>query len=228
MDTRSDLDALEFSSKVLRKPLLNTSTVAKKPARKSTLRKYMHAAHNVDLTLLKAEYGIGARMDGTADSVVQHTRKQARIGNSSSTDDSQTNSDSSLEHPREHALDDNGDPVDDLDSDERMEKGVLRERFFANLRIKTSATSNNTLSLLPVLSGKTYLDSLVSQPQKHGSEICRLNDTYCRYFPQWLFELEQGFNIVLYGYGSKRELIDAVKFESDASLLAGLWRTILV
>ena len=71
---------------------------------------------------------------------------------------------------------------------------------------KTSCkTSDHTLAELPYLP-----PSMIRQAdtRKHEKEIdAQNNDLAVHLFPQWRFELQQGFNLCLYGYGSKRDLL---------------------
>lgn len=81
------------------------------------------------------------------------------------------------------------------------------ERYFESLQCK-SKTSNNTLSNLPVLEPHEFRDLLAQAPKKHEKEIKTLAYMHEQYFPQWYFELTYGFNLLCYGYGSKRELLN--------------------
>ncbi|KAJ2842393.1 Origin recognition complex subunit 2, partial [Coemansia brasiliensis] len=66
------------------------------------------------------------------------------------------------------------------------------------LPLQTQAESRALLSKVPV---------------KHKSELALLESLHRRQFRQWYFELSSGFNIVFYGYGSKRRLINAFASE---------------
>jgi origin recognition complex subunit 2 len=70
-----------------------------------------------------------------------------------------------------------------------------------------SRTSNNTLSTLPVLDHSEYIDIIEHLPLKHKTERNILTQLHQRQFPQWYFELMSGFNLIFYGYGSKRRLL---------------------
>ncbi|CAG8613568.1 3363_t:CDS:1 [Paraglomus brasilianum] len=70
-----------------------------------------------------------------------------------------------------------------------------------------SHTSNNTLSSLPILDQTEYIDIVKSVQIKHKAERNLLVQLHQRQFPQWYFELTNGFNLVFYGYGSKRQLL---------------------
>ena len=80
-------------------------------------------------------------------------------------------------------------------------------RFFKDLHASKSSTSNNTLSKLPALDPKEFVNALSRVAGKHTAEKDRLNALHRQRFPQWVAELNAGFNILLYGFGSKRELL---------------------
>ncbi|KAG0327953.1 Origin recognition complex subunit 2 [Podila humilis] len=80
------------------------------------------------------------------------------------------------------------------------------ERYFQDLYQK-SRTSNNTLSKLPTLDHGDFVQALKRAPVKHASEMEMLTLLYEEQFPQWYFELVSGFNLLIYGYGSKRQLL---------------------
>ncbi|CAO3647246.1 unnamed protein product [Cunninghamella blakesleeana] len=105
------------------------------------------------------------------------------------------------------------DDDDDDDDDEISKKSSLLdensgyERYFQDLH-GTSKTSNNTLSKLPLLEPHEFQTILNSAPVKHEKEINTLVSHHEQHFPQWYFELQSGFNLLFYGYGSKRNLIN--------------------
>ncbi|KAI9805203.1 MAG: hypothetical protein M1825_001039 [Sarcosagium campestre] len=80
------------------------------------------------------------------------------------------------------------------------------ERYFYQNRPAGSKTSSNTLSGVAVLSHAEYFAKISAHKDPHASSQARLIDLHTRSFPQWHFELSEGFNICLYGWGSKRAL----------------------
>ncbi|KAF9584896.1 Origin recognition complex subunit 2 [Lunasporangiospora selenospora] len=94
------------------------------------------------------------------------------------------------------------------------------ERYFQDLHQK-SRTSNNTLSKLPTLEHADFIRALKGAPVKHTKEIEMLSLLYEEQFPQWYFELISGFNLLFYGYGSKRQLLThfATTVLTDAPLI---------
>ncbi|KAF9185857.1 Origin recognition complex subunit 2 [Haplosporangium sp. Z 767] len=136
--------------------------------------------------------------------------------------DSDHESESDAEHDRKP-----GSDLEDMAHDandpqksffEQDEMGA--ERYFQDLYQK-SKTSNNTLSKLPTLEHTDFIKAIKQAPAKHSREMEMLTLLYEEQFPQWYFELLSGFNILIYGYGSKRVLLTkfATTVLSDAPLI---------
>ncbi|KAJ2380371.1 Origin recognition complex subunit 2 [Coemansia sp. RSA 2611] len=103
--------------------------------------------------------------------------------------------------------------------DDFTHSGPAYERYFENLHsTKSQKTSDNTLSKLPPQTQAESRAILSKVPTKHKSELALLESLHRRQFRQWYFELTSGFNIVFYGYGSKRRLMNifAAELGSDA------------
>lgn len=94
------------------------------------------------------------------------------------------------------------------------------ERYFQDLYQK-SKTSNNTLSKLPTLEHADFIQAIKRAPAKHAPEIEMLRLLYEEQFSQWFFEIVSGFNLLFYGYGSKRQLLTqfATTMLTDAPLI---------
>ncbi|KAL4981136.1 origin recognition complex subunit 2-domain-containing protein [Aspergillus desertorum] len=80
------------------------------------------------------------------------------------------------------------------------------ERYFFQNRAGPPRTSNNNLNKVNLLTHEEYFDKHAHYQDPCKRETGFLNDLHHRSFPQWIFEFSQGFNICLYGYGSKRRL----------------------
>lgn len=80
------------------------------------------------------------------------------------------------------------------------------ERYFQDLHT-SNKTSNNTLSKLPILDPQQFKEKLSQAPKKHAKDIEILHTLHERQFPQWQFELLSHYNLLFYGYGSKRKLL---------------------
>jgi origin recognition complex subunit 2 len=81
------------------------------------------------------------------------------------------------------------------------------ELYFAQNRPGTSKTSGNNLSSLQLLTHEEYFSILHEYKDPHSEDIEFLQSWHAESFPQWTFELSQGFSTCLYGYGSKRPLL---------------------
>ena len=82
------------------------------------------------------------------------------------------------------------------------------EQYFFQNRAGGIKTSNNTLSSLSLLSHEEYFTHIKNYIDPHEPERAFLQDLHTRSFGQWRFELAENFNICLYGWGSKRHLIN--------------------
>ncbi|KAI2466079.1 ORC2-domain-containing protein [Annulohypoxylon bovei var. microspora] len=81
------------------------------------------------------------------------------------------------------------------------------ELYFAQNRPGASKTSNNNLASLKLLTHDEYFSMLRDYEDPHAEDVEFLESIHVESFPQWTFELSQGFSICLYGYGSKRALL---------------------
>lgn len=81
------------------------------------------------------------------------------------------------------------------------------ERYFFQNRAVAAPTSNNTLSRVSLLTHEEYFEKLSQYVDPCKKEKDFLLKLHSQSFPQWYFELHEGFNICLYGYGSKRRLV---------------------
>ena len=79
-----------------------------------------------------------------------------------------------------------------------------------------AATSDRTLSRLktPRLSQETLDQLLATEPVKYEEEKLALFDGYRDQFERWLQLLSDGFNIVLFGLGSKKSLLEEFRTEA--------------
>ncbi|KAK7745185.1 Origin recognition complex subunit 2 [Diatrype stigma] len=82
------------------------------------------------------------------------------------------------------------------------------ELYFAENRPGMAKTSNNTLASLKLLTHDEYFSILHDYKNPHAEDIEFLQSIHVQSFPQWAFELSQGFSVCLYGYGSKRALLN--------------------
>jgi origin recognition complex subunit 2 len=81
------------------------------------------------------------------------------------------------------------------------------ELYFFQNRAGGNKTSANALPSHLLLNHDDYFAKINAYKDSHADDIERLERLHQRGFDQWLFELEEGFNLCLYGYGSKRRLV---------------------
>ncbi|KAF5026525.1 hypothetical protein F66182_1385 [Fusarium sp. NRRL 66182] len=81
------------------------------------------------------------------------------------------------------------------------------ELYFAHNKPGRAKTSDNTLGSLALLTHDEYFRIVRENQDHHQDDIEFLESLHAESFPQWAFELSQGFNLCLYGYGSKRRLL---------------------
>ncbi|KAK0945107.1 Origin recognition complex subunit 2 [Friedmanniomyces endolithicus] len=84
---------------------------------------------------------------------------------------------------------------------------IPHELYFFQNRAGGNKTSANTLPSHVLLDHDDYFARINPYEDPHAADIERLKQLHKRSFDQWIFELEEGLNICLYGYGSKRELV---------------------
>ncbi|KAJ4988653.1 origin recognition complex subunit 2 [Stagonosporopsis vannaccii] len=82
------------------------------------------------------------------------------------------------------------------------------EEYFWQTRPGGSKTSDNTLSAQKLLNHDEYFHAISNCEDCHEPEMDFLVDLHSRAFDQWVFELDEGFNVCLYGYGSKRTITE--------------------
>ena len=80
------------------------------------------------------------------------------------------------------------------------------ERYFFQNRSGPPHVSGNTMASVRLLTHEEYFEQMRLYEEDHIPEKAYLMRLHARSFPQWRFELDQGFNICLYGWGSKRAL----------------------
>ncbi|TKA28883.1 hypothetical protein B0A50_03294 [Salinomyces thailandicus] len=81
------------------------------------------------------------------------------------------------------------------------------ELYFFQNRAGGNKTSANTLASNLLLTHEDYYAQVTAYEDPHEQDVKRLQQLHERGFEQWRFELEEGFNLCLYGYGSKRALV---------------------
>ena len=99
-----------------------------------------------------------------------------------------------------------------LNRGEAMEQtgGGMLEDYFTAHSEKTSMTSDHTLSKLarPRMDQESVQSALKATPSVFQADYQLLYNEYRKLYPYWLFQMSEGYNILLYGLGSKRKLIE--------------------
>ncbi|NXM24606.1 ORC2 protein, partial [Oxyruncus cristatus] len=92
--------------------------------------------------------------------------------------------------------------------DEKM-SNLVEDYFEAHSSSKV-LTSDRTLQKLRKrrLNQETLRDLLKKAPLAYAAEIKELNQQHESLFSKWMLQLHLGFNVVLYGLGSKRDLLE--------------------
>ncbi|VUC22694.1 unnamed protein product [Clonostachys rosea] len=102
------------------------------------------------------------------------------------------------------------------------------ELYFAQNKPGRPKTSNNTLASVDLLTHDEYFKILNEREEKHHGDIQYLESLHAESFPQWAFELAEGFSLCLYGYGSKRHLLQKFAKHLHSSSSKGKLRKIVM
>ncbi|KAJ5317583.1 hypothetical protein PENANT_c038G05648 [Penicillium antarcticum] len=82
------------------------------------------------------------------------------------------------------------------------------ERYFFQNRAGPVKTSNANLNKVSLLTHEEYFEKMGLYEDPCRDEKEYLLSLHHRSFPQWAFEFDEGFNICIFGYGSKRKLVE--------------------
>ncbi|XP_029112529.1 origin recognition complex subunit 2 isoform X2 [Scleropages formosus] len=90
-----------------------------------------------------------------------------------------------------------------------LEPSLVEEYFTAHASSKVT-TSDRTLQKLqtPKLDQETLARLLDGKPSSYADEINQLNKEHEKFFSKWMLQLQLGFNVLLYGLGSKKPLLE--------------------
>jgi origin recognition complex subunit 2 len=81
------------------------------------------------------------------------------------------------------------------------------ERYFYQNRPGPVQVSTNKFNNVKLLTQDEYLEQISLQRDHHEPDKAFLMKRHARSFPQWKFEMDEGYGLCLYGYGSKRKLM---------------------
>ncbi|KAI3802387.1 hypothetical protein L1987_30519 [Smallanthus sonchifolius] len=93
----------------------------------------------------------------------------------------------------------------DIDEDEFE---FSRNYFLAKESGKSAKKSARKLSEIDLVDEQDLRAELSNIEPKHEKEIASLINSYKSLYNEWLFELRYGFGLLLYGFGSKKTLIE--------------------
>ncbi|KAJ9077244.1 Origin recognition complex subunit 2 [Entomophthora muscae] len=98
----------------------------------------------------------------------------------------------------------------EVPENEEEKAGAGYERYFEQTYNggKTHLTSDNTLAQLQALETHNLIRGIAQAKAKLSNAISWLSKLNMSLFPQWRFEIDQGFNLLFYGYGSKRNTLE--------------------
>ncbi|XBH58174.1 hypothetical protein VPH35_079656 [Triticum aestivum] len=101
------------------------------------------------------------------------------------------------------------------DEEEEAEAGFSRSYFLAKEKEPSSAKKRaraaaavGKLSNLNLVDEQVLRASLAEIPPKHEKEVEALTRSYKDQYRNWLFELRCGFGLLMYGFGSKKLLLE--------------------
>lgn len=81
------------------------------------------------------------------------------------------------------------------------------EMYFIHNKPGRPKTSDNTLASLGLLTHDEYFTVMKTHVDPHAADIEYLESIHAECFPQWTFELSEGYSLCVYGFGSKRSLL---------------------
>lgn len=107
---------------------------------------------------------------------------------------------------------------DDVEEDEF---GFSRKYFLAKELGSSSKKSARKLADLDLVDEQELREAIENIEPKHQKEIEDLIKSYEKLYPQWLIKLRCGFGLLMYGFGSKRRLLEdfASKALTDYSVV---------
>ena len=91
-----------------------------------------------------------------------------------------------------------------------MNDEVLEDYFSAHSDKTRMTTSDHTLAKLsrPKMDQQSMDDALGLTPSRFHLDCQQLYEEYKQLYPYWLFQISNGFSILLYGVGSKQKLLE--------------------
>ncbi|XP_027938944.1 origin of replication complex subunit 2 [Vigna unguiculata] len=94
------------------------------------------------------------------------------------------------------------------DEDEDEEFEFSRNYFLAKELASSAKKSKHKLTDIDVVDEQELREAASRIQPKHEDEIALLLDSYKTMYPEWLLALRCGFGLLMYGFGSKKTLIE--------------------
>lgn len=95
--------------------------------------------------------------------------------------------------------------ANDVDDEEF---GFSRNYFLAKELASSGKKSTHKLSDINLVDEQELREATAKIEPKHESEIASLLNNYKSLYSKWAFELRCGFGLLMYGFGSKKALIE--------------------
>ncbi|KAM7265016.1 hypothetical protein ACFE04_002699 [Oxalis oulophora] len=97
----------------------------------------------------------------------------------------------------------------EMNEEEEEELGFSRNYFLSKeLSGSSKKKSAHKLSDVDLVDEHELRSSLANIEPKHDKEIASLVKSYSTLYPNWLLNLRCGFGLLMYGFGSKKDLIE--------------------
>ncbi|KAK9271174.1 hypothetical protein L1049_026763 [Liquidambar formosana] len=94
------------------------------------------------------------------------------------------------------------------DGDEEEEFGFSRNYFLAKELGGSGKKSSSKLSDIDIVDEQELRAAALNIEAKHEKEIVSLMNSYKSLYSKWVFMLRCGFGLLMYGFGSKKALIE--------------------
>ncbi|XP_038720458.1 origin of replication complex subunit 2-like isoform X2 [Tripterygium wilfordii] len=98
--------------------------------------------------------------------------------------------------------------MDEIDDRDEEEFGFSRNYFLAKELGGSGKKSTNKLSDIGLVDEQELRAAMANSEPKHEKEVSALMESYKSLYPQWVFELRCGFALLMYGFGSKKALLE--------------------
>ncbi|XP_050891122.1 origin of replication complex subunit 2 [Lathyrus oleraceus] len=102
----------------------------------------------------------------------------------------------------------NNEHWEEEEEDEEEDLEFSRNYFLAKEVQSSVKKSKRKITDIDVVDEQELREAALHIQPKHENEIARLMDSYTAMYPEWLLSLSCGFALLMYGFGSKKALIE--------------------